>query len=110
VELCPLAKRTPGDPAVLDVFEFCVNGQELAPAYSEQNDPLAQRAELEKQAGVDAQKVDEEFLTAMEHGMPPAGGMGVGIDRLVILLTGAANIRDTILFPTLKPSEKSAGG
>jgi lysyl-tRNA synthetase class 2 len=103
VELCPLAKRTPGDPAVLDVFEFCVNGQELAPAYSEQNDPLAQRAELEKQAGADAQKVDEEFLTAMEHGMPPAGGMGVGIDRLVILLTGAANIRDTILFPTLRP-------
>ena len=109
-ELCPLAKRTPGDPTVLDVFEFCVNGQELAPAYSEQNDPLAQRAEFEKQAGADAQKVDEEFLTAMEHGMPPAGGMGVGIDRLVILLTGAANIRDTILFPTLKPAENSAGG
>ena len=103
VELCPLAKRTPGDATVLDVFEFCVNGQELAPAYSEQNDPLAQRAEFEKQAGADAQKVDEEFLTAMEHGMPPAGGMGVGIDRLVILLTGAANIRDTILFPTLRP-------
>jgi lysyl-tRNA synthetase class 2 len=109
VELCPLAKRNAADPATLDVFEFCVNGQELAPAYSEQNDPQAQRAELEKQAGADAQKVDEEFLTALEHGMPPAGGMGVGIDRLVILLTGAANIRDTILFPTLKPVEKPAG-
>jgi len=103
-ELCPLAKRTPGDPAVLDVFEFCVNGQELAPAYSEQNDPLAQREEFARQAGEDAQKVDEEFLTALEHGMPPAGGMGLGIDRLVILLTGAANIRDTILFPALKPA------
>ncbi|MGA2052593.1 MAG: lysine--tRNA ligase [Opitutales bacterium] len=109
VELCPLAKRTRGNPAVLDVFEFCVNGQELAPAYSEQNDPLAQREELARQAGADAQKVDEEFLTALEHGMPPAGGMGVGIDRLVILLTGAANIRDTILFPSLKPAEAGAG-
>jgi len=105
-ELCPLAKITPGDSSTLDVFELCINGQEIAPAYSEQNDPLLQREQFEKQVGDDVQKLDEDFLTALEHGMPPAGGMGVGIDRLVILLTGASNIRDTILFPSLKP-EKS---
>ena len=102
-ELCPLAKITPGDPSTLDVFELCINGQEIAPAYSEQNDPLVQREQFAKQVGDDIQKMDEDFLTALEHGMPPAGGMGVGIDRLVILLTGASNIRDTILFPSLKP-------
>ncbi len=107
-ELCPLAKLTPDDPRTLDVFELCINGQEIAPAYSEQNDPLLQREQFEKQVGDDVQKLDEDFLVALEHGMPPAGGMGVGIDRLVILLTGAANIRDTILFPSLKPEE--AGG
>jgi lysyl-tRNA synthetase class 2 len=105
-ELCPLAKLTPGNPATLDVFELCINGQEIAPAYSEQNDPLAQREQLTLQAGDDAQKIDEDFLTALEHGMPPAGGMGLGIDRLVILLTGAANIRDTILFPSLRPGHE----
>jgi len=102
-ELCPLAKINAADPSTLDVFELCINGQEIAPAYSEQNDPLLQREQFEKQVGDDVQKLDEDFLTALEHGMPPAGGMGVGIDRLVILLTGAANIRDTILFPSLKP-------
>jgi len=102
-ELCPLAKITPGDPSTLDVFELCINGQEIAPAYSEQNDPFVQREQFAQQVGDDIQKIDEDFLTALEHGMPPAGGMGVGIDRLVILLTGAANIRDTILFPSLKP-------
>ncbi len=101
-ELCPLAKSTPGDPRTLDVFELCINGQEIAPAYSEQNDPLAQREQFEKQVGDDTQKMDEDFLVALEHGMPPAGGLGLGIDRLTILLTGAANIRDTILFPSLK--------
>jgi len=104
-ELCPLAKITPGDNTTLDVFELCINGQEIAPAYSEQNDPLLQREQFEKQVGDDIQKLDEDFLTALEHGMPPAGGMGVGIDRLVILLTGAANIRDTILFPSLRPDK-----
>jgi lysyl-tRNA synthetase class 2 len=108
-ELCPLAKITQGDPSTLDVFELCINGQEIAPAYSEQNDPLIQREQFEKQVGDDIQKLDEDFLTALEHGMPPAGGMGVGIDRLVILLTGAANIRDTILFPSLKPEGHGAG-
>ena len=102
-ELCPLAKLNEEDPTVLDVFELCINGQEIAPAYSEQNDPLLQREMFETQVGEDTQKLDHDFLTALEHGMPPAGGMGIGIDRLCILLTGAANIRDTILFPTLRP-------
>ncbi len=102
-ELCPLAKINQQDSRVLDVFELCINGQEIAPAYSEQNDPLIQREMFEAQVGEERQKLDEDFLTALEYGMPPAGGMGIGIDRLIILLTGAANIRDTILFPSLKP-------
>ena len=102
-ELCPLAKVTLGDDSTIDVFELCINGQEIAPAYSEQNDPGVQRQMLQLQAGAETQKIDEDFLLALEHGMPPAGGLGIGIDRLVILLTGAANIRDVILFPTLAP-------
>ncbi len=102
-QLCPLAKVTESDPDTIDVFELCINGQEIAPAYSEQNDPLEQRRQLEIQAGAETHRIDEDFLLALEHGMPPAGGLGIGIDRLVILLTGAANIRDTILFPTLRP-------
>ena len=102
-ELCPLAKLNKDDPRVLDVFELCINGQEIAPAYSEQNDPFIQREMFEAQVGEEKQNLDEDFLTALEYGMPPAGGMGIGIDRLVILLTGAANIRDTILFPSLRP-------
>ena len=103
-ELCPLAKITPEDPSTIDVFELCINGQEIAPAYSEQNDPGVQREAFLRQVGEETQELDEDFLTALEHGMPPAGGMGLGIDRLVIFLTKAANIRDTILFPTLRPS------
>jgi lysyl-tRNA synthetase class 2 len=103
-ELCPLAKITESDPSTIDVFELCINGQEIAPAYSEQNDPDVQREAFMIQAGEETQELDEDFLTALEHGMPPAGGMGMGIDRLVIFLTNAANIRDTILFPTLRPS------
>lgn len=106
-ELCPLAKLNPSGDGTLDVFELCINGQEVAPAYSEQNDPIVQRQMFEEQVGDDIQNLDEDFLTALEHGMPPAGGMGVGIDRLVILLTGAANIRDTILFPSLRPDSTS---
>lgn len=104
-ELCPLAKISQDDDTTIDVFELCINGQEIAPAYSEQNDPFVQREQFELQAGEETQNIDEDFLTALEHGMPPAGGMGVGIDRLVIMLTEAANIRDTILFPSLKPQE-----
>lgn len=102
-DLCPLAKINKEDPSVIDVFELCINGQEIAPAYSEQNDPIVQKEMLEFQAGEDQHCVDYEFIEAMEHGMPPAGGMGIGIDRLIILLTGAPNIRDTILYPTLRP-------
>jgi lysyl-tRNA synthetase, class II len=102
-QLVPLAKISPDDPDTVEVFELCINGQEIAPAYSEQNDPLAQRQQLEHQAGEETQRIDEDFLLALEHGMPPAGGMGIGIDRLVILLTGVSTIRDVILFPALKP-------
>ncbi len=102
-ELCPLAKITLGDPTTIDVFELCIGGMEIAPAYSEQNDPAVQRQMFEAQSGGDQQAIDQDFLLALEHGMPPAGGMGVGIDRLCILLTGAESIRDVILFPQLRP-------
>lgn len=102
-ELIPLAKLSPEDPETVEVFELCINGQEIAPAYTEQNDPLVQREQLMRQAGEETQRIDEEFLLALEHGMPPAGGMGIGIDRLVILMTGVSSIRDVILFPSLKP-------
>ena len=105
-ELCPLAKLNEEDPTVLDVFELCINGVEIAPAYSEQNDPLLQKEMFELQVGEETQNFDHEFIAALEQGMPPAGGMGVGIDRLIILLTGAANIRDTILFPALRPEKE----
>jgi lysyl-tRNA synthetase class 2 len=105
-ELIPLAKLSPDDPETVEVFELCINGQEIAPAYSEQNDPFLQREQLEVQAGEEQQNIDEDFLLALEHGMPPAGGMGVGIDRLIIMLTGVASIRDVILFPALKPMPK----
>jgi lysyl-tRNA synthetase class 2 len=102
-ELCPLAKINRDDPSTLDVFELTIGGMEVAPAYSEQNDPDVQRAMFEHQAGEEKQNIDHDFLLALEHGMPPAGGMGVGIDRLCILLTGAESIRDVILFPQLRP-------
>ena len=109
-ELCPLAKINREDPSTLDVFELCIGGMEVAPAYSEQNDPDVQREMFERQSGGDAQSIDNDFLFALEHGMPPAGGMGVGIDRLVMLLTGAESIRDVILFPQLRPAEAKADG
>ena len=102
-ELCPLAKITADDPTTIDVFELTIGGMEVAPAYSEQNDPDVQRAMFEAQAGEEKQNIDYDFLLALEHGRPPAGGMGVGIDRLCILLTGAESIRDVILFPQLRP-------
>lgn len=102
-ELCPLAKLNAEDPGTLDVFELVIGGMEIAPAYSEQNDPDEQRRMFEAQAGGEVQKIDQDFLTALEHGMPPAGGMGIGIDRLCMLLTGAPSIRDVILFPQLRP-------
>jgi lysyl-tRNA synthetase, class II len=102
-ELIPLAKLSPEDTSSVEVFECCINGQEIAPAYTEQNDPIEQRERLEHQAGGERQKLDEDFLIALEHGMPPAGGMGLGIDRLCMMLLGQENIRDVILFPQLKP-------
>ncbi len=102
-ELVPLAKLSPDDPTSVEVFECCINGQEIAPGYTEQNDPIAQRATLEHQAGGEQQKLDEDFLVALEHGMPPAGGIGIGIDRLCMMLLGQESIRDVILFPQLKP-------
>src|SRR5712691_3476308 len=102
-ELVPLAKQNNEDDSVVDVFELIINGLEIAPGYSELNDPDVQRQRLLEQAGEETQKIDEEFLLALEHGMPPAGGFGLGIDRLSMLLTGAESIRDVILFPLLKP-------
>ena len=103
-ELVPLAKQNTDDDSLVDVYELIINGQEISPGYSELNDPDIQRQRLMDQAGEETQKVDEEFLTALEHGMPPAGGIGIGIDRLVIMLTSAESIRDVVLFPQLKKS------
>jgi lysyl-tRNA synthetase, class II len=104
-ELVPLAKQNKADNSLVDVFELIINGAEIAPGYSELNDPLVQRQRLHEQAGEERQKIDEEFLLALEHGMPPAGGIGIGIDRLTMLLTGAESIRDVILFPLLRPKK-----
>jgi lysyl-tRNA synthetase class 2 len=104
-ELVPLAKQNTADDSLVDVFELIINGAEIAPGYSELNDPLVQRRRLLEQAGEEKQKIDEEFLLALEHGMPPAGGVGIGIDRLTMLLTGAESIRDVILFPLLRPKK-----
>jgi len=104
-ELVPLAKRCEDDSGVVDVFELVVRGRELCPGYTELNDPIDQRTRLEEQAGGDASKIDEDFLFALEHGMPPAGGMGIGIDRLVMVLTGEESVRDVVLFPQMKTRE-----
>jgi len=102
-ELVPLARQNGTDPTTVDVYELLINGQEISPGYSELNDPILQRERLERQAGEEKQDIDEDFLAALEHGMPPAGGIGIGIDRLVMMLTGAESIRDVIFFPQLKP-------
>ena len=88
---------------LVDVYELIINGVEISPGYTELNDPMVQRERLLAQAGEETQRLDEEFLLALEYGMPPAGGFGLGIDRLTMLLTGAESIRDVILFPLLKP-------
>ncbi len=98
----PLAKACADDPSLADVFEFVVAGKELCPGYTEQNDPFEQRRAFAAQAGENIEKIDEDFILALEHGMPPAGGLGLGIDRLIMLLTGTEVIRDVILFPQLK--------
>ena len=102
-ELVPLAKQNAADSSLVDVYELIINGVEMSPGYTELNDPDVQRQRLLEQAGEETQKIDEDFLLALEHGMPPAGGFGLGIDRLAMLFTGAESIRDVILFPLLKP-------
>ena len=101
-QFVPLAKACADDPSLVDVFEFVVAGKELCPGYTEQNDPVAQRAALADQAGDDPEKVDEDFILALEHGMPPTGGLGLGIDRFVMMLTGTEVIRDVIPFPQMR--------
>jgi len=106
-ELVPLAKQNRDDRSLVDVYELIINGAEISPGYTELNDPITQRQRLLEQAGEETQKLDEDFLLALEHGMPPAGGFGLGIDRLTMLLTGAESIRDVILFPLLRPKRLS---
>jgi len=101
-ELVPLARQNVEDPSLVDVYELIINGVEISPGYTELNDPDIQRRRLLEQAGEETQKIDEEFLLALEHGMPPAGGFGLGVDRLTMMLTGAESIRDVILFPLLR--------
>src|SRR5229473_888327 len=102
-ELVPLARQNVADPSLVDVYELIINGVEISPGYTELNDPDVQRQRLLDQAGEETQKLDEDFLLALEYGMPPAGGFGLGVDRLAMLFTGAESIRDVILFPLLKP-------
>ena len=116
VEVSPLTKRSPADPRLTERFEFFICRSEMGNAYSELNDPIDQRERFEKQVeqrerGDDeAEMLDEDFLTAMEYGMPPTGGMGMGIDRAVMLFTGADTIREVILFPTMKPLDSDKKG
>jgi lysyl-tRNA synthetase class 2 len=103
--IIPLAKPNTDDPFFADVYELAINGVEISPGYTELNDPDVQQRQFAHQVGdkEEQQKVDEDFLNALRYGMPPAGGMGLGVDRLLMMLTGAESIRDVILFPLMKP-------
>ena len=112
IEISPLTNKKPGDPSKVERFELFIFGREMCNAYSELNDPIDQRARFKEQDALaaagdtEANHTDEDFLTALEIGMPPTGGIGYGIDRLVMLLTDSAAIRDVLLFPTMKPLDK----
>jgi len=111
LETSPLARVSRANPAVVERFEVFVAGMEVANAFSEQNDPRAQREAFERQVAAreggdeEAQPLDTDYLRALEYGMPPTGGCGIGIDRLVMLATDARSIRDVLLFPQLRPEE-----
>ncbi len=109
--LCPLTKRKRDDPALAERFELYVLGMELANAYTELNDPVLQESTFRTQlAGLPEEesmaKMDDDFVRTLKHGMPPAGGMGMGVDRLAMILTDTPTIRDVILFPLLRPEKK----
>jgi lysyl-tRNA synthetase class 2 len=110
--IIPLAKKCADDDYFADVYELAINGVEISPGYTELNDPEVQEANFRGQVGDEAeqQQIDEDFLEALRVGMPPAGGMGLGIDRLVMMLTGAESIRDVILFPLMRPAGEARRG